>query len=97
MTSPSTHGVGLLTATHFDRDSAQAMYLGHPFHVFLFFFHADCVLSSQTGVVKFLRLHVNDTQRLALDTLAAIAPRSQGSGMVVMAPCQTILVLMHLM
>lgn len=59
------------------------------------------MLTDQTGVAKISRLHVtvNDTQRLNLDsdTLAAIAPRSQGSGMVVMAPCQTILVLMHLM
>ena len=46
-----------------------------------------------------LDVTVNDTQRLDLnsDTLAAIAPSSQGSGMVVMAPCQTIPVLMHLM
>lgn len=84
MTSHWTHGVGLLTASDFG-----------------FFSLIMCAYWSDWSGQDFkIACHCKRHEpRLNLDsdTLAAIAPRSQGSGMVVMAPCQTILVLMHLM
>ena len=100
MTSHWTHGVGLLTASDFDRDIRPRPCIS----CFLVSFRWWCAYWSDWSGQDFkIACHCKISKRheprlnLDSDTLAAIAPRSQGSGMVVMAPCQTILVLMHLM